>query len=421
MRTWSAVATSGALIAFVCGIGWPAGAQIPQPEVSPERLAAGAQVPQPEVSPFALPDVPPTPKGEDPFQFFDNYSWRSFIALNWPAMTGAANRGRPDRTKAFGDPRGPRVWTTWKSRYEIFQPGGAEPSAWTSYGGQNPCGATFANDVVTLSSFSAFGDFNQAVFSLSNLGNPLVAQNQTYARYQVQVNQPEFNSIVGNKWYIASNLPTPTTAAPFNPGSTEIKAAWRILTDKDTPAIRSRYYVVPNAQVLDVASGKCKPQDIALVGLHIVTKTPDRPQWIWSTFEQVDNVPGKTTEPKPPPGVPFSFNNGGPPKALDPKDMPPAISPPPPPNPDPEPMQVVREQKILPQTMAMNEEYWKLPQIKGTVWQNYMLVMTQWPTKVVPESPGKRRCSRAAPQVPARIPALQHRARQHHDGNLFPV
>src|ERR1700736_2754072 len=133
MRTWRAVATSGVLIGFVCGIGWPTGAQAPHPE----GLPADAQVPQPEVSPFALPDVPPTPKGEDPFPFFDNYSWRSFIALNWPAMTGAANRGRPDRAKAFGDSRGQRVWTTWKSRFEIFQPGGAEPSTWASYDGQN--------------------------------------------------------------------------------------------------------------------------------------------------------------------------------------------------------------------------------------------------------------------------------------------
>jgi hypothetical protein len=165
------------------------------------------------------------------------------------------------------------------------------------------------------------------VFSLSNLGNPLVAQNQTYARYQVQVNQPEFDSIVGNKWYIAGNLPTPTTTVPFNPGSTEIKAAWRILTDKDTSAIRSRYYVVPNTQVLDVASGKCTAQDIALVGLHIVTKTPDRPQWIWSTFEHVDNVPGITTEPKPPAGVPLSCNNSNQPQTLNPAKRPPAVSP----------------------------------------------------------------------------------------------
>jgi len=47
----------------------------------------------------------------------------------------------------------------------------------------------------------------------------------------------------------------------------------------------------------------------------------------------------------------------------------------------------VRKQAITPQTMAMNATYWNLPQIKGTVWQNYMLVMTQWPTQIAPESP----------------------------------
>jgi hypothetical protein len=129
------------------------------------------------------------------------------------------------------------------------------------------------------------------------------------------------------------------TTIPFNTGSTEIKAAWRILTEKDTPAIRSRYYVVPNAQVFDVASSKCKPQDIALVGLHIVTKTPSRPQWIWSTFEHVDNVPGITTEPKPPAGVPFSFNDSNLPQTLSPAR--PAISRDNPPVPNPSPMQVV--------------------------------------------------------------------------------
>jgi hypothetical protein len=39
-------------------------------------------------------------------------------------------------------------------------------------------------------------------------------------------------------------------------------------------------------------------------------------------------------------------------------------------------MQVVRKQAIKPQTMAMNAAYWNLSQIRGTVWQNYMLVMT---------------------------------------------
>ncbi len=136
------------------------------------------------------------------------------------------------------------MWTTWKSRYEIFQPGGATPSPWPSYAGANPCGQGIANDVVTLHSFRPFSDFNQAGFDLKKILNPLVAQNRTYVRYEVRVNEPEFNSIVDHKWYIANYLPTQTTFVPFNEGSTAIKAAWRILTDKDTPAIRARYYVV---------------------------------------------------------------------------------------------------------------------------------------------------------------------------------
>ena len=123
------------------------------------------------------------------------------------------------------------------------------------------------------------------------------------------------------------------------------------------------------------------------MGFHIVTKTPDRPQWIWSTFEQIDNVPGLTTEPKPPSDVPLSFNDINKPQTLDPARMPPPVSTTNPPVANPAPMQVVRKQKILDDTMAMNRAYWELPEIKGTVWQNYMLVSTQWPTKISPEQP----------------------------------
>ena len=51
---------------------------------------AVAQVPTPAVSWKALEDVPPTTDG--PLPLFHDYSWRSFIALNWPAATGAARR-----------------------------------------------------------------------------------------------------------------------------------------------------------------------------------------------------------------------------------------------------------------------------------------------------------------------------------------
>ena len=339
---------------------------------APMFLSDGAFA-QAALVPAVLPDpLDDVPQGS-PLESFYDFSWRSFIALNWPAQIGPSGRGLPDRTRAFSDTNRPRVWMTWKSRYEIFQPKGAWPTPWASYDGQNPCGKGFSNDVLTLHSFRAFSDFNQT----PPFANPLVAQNHSYVRYEVRVNKPEFDSIVGNKWYIADNLPTSATPVPFNIGSTAIKAAWRVLKEIDEP-VRSRYYVVKKAQVFD-ASGKCTLQDVALVGFHIVTKTRERPQWIWSTFEHIDNVPGVTDEPEPPPNVPFSFNDGfGPFSEIHPAKPPAPISS----NnasADLYPMQVVRKHPIHRLTMEMNIAYWNLPEIKGTVWQNYMLVLTQWP------------------------------------------
>lgn len=358
--------------------------------------SALAEYPPLAVSPDSLADVSASARPE----FFYNYSWRSFIALNWPAQSrltlndarkvGAASRGLPDRERHFGDTDGPRVWMTWKSRYEIFQPMGALPSPWASYEGKNPCGGEgFDKDIVTLSSFSAFHDFDQAGFDYFQLGSPLVVQNRTYVRYEVRVNETEFNSIVGNKWYIAKNLPTKAPSVPYNIGSTSIKAAWRILTEIDKP-YRDRYYVVPDAQVFDVTSGECIRQDVALVGFHIVTKTKEHPHRIWSTFEHIDNVPvnnvATTCEERSPviirrePTVPFSFYNPDLERPQTPDPPTAAISPNHPPSADPRPTQVVRnpDRPITKTTMDMNNAYWNLPQIKDTVWQNYMLVMTQW-------------------------------------------
>ena len=69
----------------------------------------------------------------------------------------------------------------------------------------------------------------------------------------------------------------------------DIKSAWIDMTNVPNP---SRYYT-RLAWLVDPISGQCSPAPVTvgLVGLHIVQKTPTRPQWIWSTFEQIDNVP----------------------------------------------------------------------------------------------------------------------------------
>jgi hypothetical protein len=342
-----------------------------------------AEVPTPQVSPDLPKDVGTSPGTA--LQRFDDFSWRSFVALNWPAVPGESGRGSPDLTNMLGDSVGPRVWTTWKSRFEIFQPGGNKPSPWASFEGQNPCGAGFTNDSTTLSAFSAFGDFNQA--GLTSAGNPLVAQNRTYVRYDIRVNEAEFDTIVRNKWYLAANLPSAAAPVQFDVGAVETKAAWRVLTDADTAELRARYFVINGAKVYDVASEACVSRDIALVGFHIVSKTTSRPQWIWSTFEHIDNVPGITTEPAPAAGVPWSFNDASLGPSLVPLTAPLPISKANPPITDPKPMQVVRRSAIATSTMATNEAYWAHQKIKGTVWENYMLVMTQWPRQTTPVGP----------------------------------
>jgi len=69
-------------------------------------------------------------------------------------------------------------------------------------------------------------------------------------------------------------------------GSIMIKAAWR-----DMAAVPkeqwSRYYVV-DAEVFDPSTQKCADTSVGLVGFHIVQKLDQFPEWVWSTFEQVD-------------------------------------------------------------------------------------------------------------------------------------
>jgi len=60
------------------------------------------------------------------------------------------------------------------------------------------------------------------------------------------------------------------------------------------------------ASVQDPNTGLCSQMLVGLVGIHIVQKTPTRPQWIWSSFEQVDNVPPALSGG---PG-PYAFNDG---------------------------------------------------------------------------------------------------------------
>jgi hypothetical protein len=364
---------------------------------------AAAQGVAPAVSPDRIEDAPAIKP--DPYPDFDNFAWRAFIALNWPALTDPAHRGVPDRARTLGD-KGARVWETFKARYELFQAGPdgrpVAPQPWATYEALNPCGANVDNATKTLATFDPFMDFNQSAFMPGVAANPLVAQNRTYTRYEARINEAEYAALTQSGWSEGQNLPDPARPAQLPVGSIAVKAAWRLLTAADAPAVRARYYVVENANVVDVAETLaaghvvCSKSDVALVGLHIVIRTKDRPQGLWSTFEHVDNVPpagsGDAREPDAKDaGAPYSYFDASRPNLglwppFGSRDTLP-VSIDHPPKIDPAPMQVARRHPIHASTMAMNRAYWALPGVKGTVWEHYMLVASQWPTKPDPISP----------------------------------
>ena len=293
------------------------------------------------------------------------------------------------------------MWETFKSDYELFERGDdgrrVAPEPFASYAGRNPCGVD--NRRKTVASFDPFADFNQPGFAAGAPANPLVAQNGAYTRYEIHFNQPEFTAFAASGWSQGRNLPDESHPARFPVGSIAVKAAWRPLTDADPPSARARSYV-ERAEIVDVAgtlaAGRpvCTDGDIALVGLHIAIKTGSRPQWIWSTFEQVDNVPpageGEAREPDArDAGVAYAYFDPSRPKALRPPFGSRGALPVDwtnPPKPDPAPMQVVRRHPIDPSIMAANRAYWSLPGVKGTLWERYMLVAVQWPTST--DAPG---------------------------------
>jgi hypothetical protein len=246
------------------------------------------------------------------------FAWQEFIGLNWAAAPGQRGVADPGATAAqFGTPNATAstVWETYKANTEVFLPGGATPPAWNasppppSCSGGAGLAASRKQGAHVMDMTSAFGDFALDETSQAS-GQWLADQNGKLVWYEIRLNQDEFNAIVNNQFYnggiqltTASTGKNPSGGAfqvklpagcnqggcPNNgqptAGAIEIKAAWRVLTD---PSQYGRYLT---SQAVLVNNGSCSTAMMGLVGLHIIHKTVSQPQFIWATFEQVDNVP----------------------------------------------------------------------------------------------------------------------------------
>lgn len=212
---------------------------------------------------------------------FDQYSWQLFIAVNWPAQAG--QRGDPDCSKQPGDP-GYTVWQTYKTVEETFLPRGADPGPWNSPQLAKSLGII---NIAALKNSSQVNAVDQAVggWLIDQAGNP------TY--YDISANETSYNYIVANQFYNA-DVVSKANNINFPYGVIEVKSSWRILTPHDNA---SRYLtMLARVATFDDQGQRTGVTEayLGLVGLHVITKVNGYPQWIWSTFEQIDNVPPKT-------------------------------------------------------------------------------------------------------------------------------
>lgn len=340
-------------------------------------------------------NVPANVTPEQVRPFFDWFSWESFIALNWPAGTGRGNPNQPNTSSVFTSMTNstPVTWGTYKANWELFDQYDKRPTPWESYDAPyvpNLCPGAKQTDkqlVMVTKGDTDLNDVNQA-FSF-----PLVDQQSNYVYFEVRYNKQQYNWIRGADntpatWlYLMKNLPPGTVVAlppnPQNPDdSIMLKAAWRNLSGMQTSLIQ-RYYTV-NAWVYNPQSQpQCQQVLMGLVGFHIAQKTKEFPEWIWSTFEQVDNVPPKVDS------TPSSFNNGtdNPPTGTQGFANRPTYTSPGQLPPTAVPVQVNRLNPIPTtpagaSTVDVNKTFHAaLP--KSSVWQYYQLVITQWPSNPI--------------------------------------
>jgi hypothetical protein len=375
----------------------------------PRNASPVGQGPKVSSGPALSADIPPDvtvtgkPTLESLQHDFDVLSWESFVALNWPALPD----GAPNRSKKIGEGGdAPTVWEAWKETYEIFLSDGGEPAAWgTPRKPPAACEHVYEDGIKTMQQVGKTPDVLDAFDQPFKTG-PLVDQNGVYARFVINVNRPMFDYIVRHQLYNQQGQERfgQNNRVSFPCGSEEtkavgalmVKAAWKVVGEKDDP---SRFHTV-DALIYTPASENpkieesCQKRRMALVGFHIGHKTLDAPQWIWSTFEQVDNDP---TEGETPTREHYNFYN--------PDCQACPVNEPPPrpwdPNRGGPPSQVVRVVPIPEGSKALNREYQQaLRDVdESSVWQFCELVSTQWPTE-----PGKA-CDQLPPTDPTGAPA----------------
>lgn len=220
------------------------------------------------------------------------FAWLEFIALVAPA--DKTMRGQPGGS--FQDSGstgvGPLVWETYQHRSELFPysaSGAVPPQTYNdpptymmkvtdSAGTTTPYNPCVDNSLPSC----PFGNLDEA----SQIGQNLIffpGPDKTPAQilFEAKVNKVETDFVTAN----FDSLKTPLELAD---NTIHVKAAW-VPLNSISAADQYRYYL-NDVIVYDGEDDapEAKVETYALIGLHIIQKTPNFPSYIFATFEHTD-------------------------------------------------------------------------------------------------------------------------------------
>lgn len=329
---------------------------------------------------------------------FDMMSWQTFVSLNWPTTPN----GKIRKNIPIGKVDAPGYWQHWADVQSIFRPGGAKPIPWGKSGPvPKPCrGKAEGQDGAHVMQFR--GKVPLDVLGLISEPfetGPLVGQSGHYVRFTIQLNKVMYDYIKNNQLYTKAgqqafdkagktvNFPCPSSDEPQ--GAAMVKSAWKVMGPQDDA---SDFHTVK--ALVPIGTTGCRRQTMGLVGFHVAHKIKGSPQWIWSTFEHVRNAPAKGNVD---PQTEYNFYD---PSCSDcPVNKPPprpwkAGSP-------GEPSQIVRVNPVTKPTRTLNKKWQQALKRNNpdSVWANYRLISTQWPTTAPVKVDQKKVC-----RIPAKTP-----------------
>lgn len=352
----------------------------------------------------ANPDIGKEDEGLENLQrAFDFYSWRTFIALNAPA------NGDPVDHAAADAPARWEEMGNFKQLLDVMLPVEMQPPKWPA----DAAGMETERKRLMPAECLALNEqmpnrmivkMIEESFNEPFKTGPLIDQQGHYAIFDILMNREMFDYIRENHLYSKAGQMSAANSGllvDFPPGNDHppganpsptlgafmLKVSWKILAPEE---IKARNFHMVEALVLmppgaPKAKRPCLPETLGLIGFHAVHKTVGRPQWIWTSFEHVKNVPDKDEVAAKSFDGPYNFYR------VDCKDNCPDQNATPPRPWDPDPAlklsfrkdnsfksQIVRDTPLTPATKNMNTIFQSM--LQNSVWKNYMLINTQWPS-----------------------------------------